>query len=293
MRGITLPNFAVPLLPSPPPNAPYHNVSQALTVLTRQAEGLWEALDALLPGISVEVVPTLDSTNTELMRRVRAGQPYPVLLVALEQTAGKGRRGRQWVSVPGASLTLSLGLPLAPQNWSGLSLVVGVSLAEALHPQVQLKWPNDLWWQGRKLGGILVETASIGPQRYAVIGLGLNVQAPTSLPPSHTTDSQALAPVPPAGLQELDTTCASRDAGEWLTALAPTLLRDVLQFQQQGLAPFLSRFATRDALLGVAVQLSDGQSGTAAGIGPDGALWLDTAQGRVAVTSAEVSVRPC
>ena len=281
-------------LPSTPTHTVGHDAPQsALRALTRQAEGLWQALDALLPGISVEVVPTLDSTNTELMRRARAGQPYPVLLVALEQTAGKGRRGRQWVSAPGASLTLSLGLPLAPQDWSGLSLAVGVSVAEALHPQVQLKWPNDLWWQGRKLGGILVETASIGPQRYAVIGLGLNVQAPASLPPAAAIDGQLPAPVPPAGLQELDATCAQRDAGEWLAALAPTLLRDVLRFERDGLAPFLPRFATRDALRGVAVQLSDGQSGTAAGIGPDGALWLDTAQGRVAVTSAEVSVRPC
>lgn len=283
----------MPLSPSIPPNTTDHGASTALHALTRQAEGLWQTLDTLCPGISVEVVPTLDSTNTELMRRARAGQPYPVLLVAVQQTAGKGRRGRQWVSAPGDSLTFSLGLPLVPQDWSGLSLAVGVSLAEALHPQVQLKWPNDLWWQGRKLGGILVETASIGAERYAVIGVGLNVHAPSSLPDAEPTDTPLPSPVPPAGLRELDGTCAAHDAGAWLAALAPALLRDVLLFEQQGLAPFVSRFAARDALRGLAVQLSDGQNGTAAGIGPDGTLWLETVQGRVPVTSAEVSVRPC
>ena len=298
VHGITLSKKLSVVPPSPP--TPPHTIGHiapptALHALTRQAEGLWQTLDALRPGISVEVVPTLDSTNTELMRRARAGQPYPVLLVAAEQTAGKGRRGRQWVSTPGDSLTFSLGLPLVPQDWSGLSLAVGVSLAETLHPQVQLKWPNDLWWQGRKLGGILVETASIGAERYAVIGVGLNVQAPSSLP-WHTgepIDTTLPNPVPPAGLRELGGTCATHDTGAWLAALAPALLRDVLLFEQQGLAPFVPRFAARDALRGLAVQLSDGQSGTAVGIGPDGTLWLETAQGRIPVTSAEVSVRPC
>ena len=106
-----------------------------------------------------------------------------VLLVAEAQTAGRGRLGRSWASQPGVSLTFSLGLPLAPADWSGLSLVVGVSVAQSLHPQLQLKWPNDVWLQDRKLGGILIETATTkattpgpaGPGRQVVIGVGLNL----------------------------------------------------------------------------------------------------------------------
>jgi BirA family biotin operon repressor/biotin-[acetyl-CoA-carboxylase] ligase len=87
----------------------------------------------VLPGFTVEVLPEIDSTNTELMRRARTGQTEPVLLVAERQTAGRGRLGRPWASDVGASLTFSLGLPLAPTDWSGLSLAVGVALAESLH----------------------------------------------------------------------------------------------------------------------------------------------------------------
>ena len=85
------------------------------------AEAVWEAVAPLLPGFTVEVLPSIDSTNTELMRRARAGQCEPTLLVAEQQTAGRGRLGRVWQSDAGASLMMSLGLPLAPADWSGLS----------------------------------------------------------------------------------------------------------------------------------------------------------------------------
>ena len=123
------------------------------------AESIWEQVSPLLPGFTVEVLPEIDSTNTELMRRARAGQTEPTLLVAERQTAGRGRMGRPWQSAVGDSLTFSLGLPLAPKDWSGLSLAVGLSVAESLHAEICLKWPNDLWWQERKLAGILIETA--------------------------------------------------------------------------------------------------------------------------------------
>jgi len=273
----------------PPSDGP----SAALRALTRQAEGLWQAVSPRLPDFSVEVLPSIDSTNTELMRRARAGEPGACLLVALDQTAGRGRRGKGWTSRPGASLTFSLGLPLAPADWSGLSLAVGVSLAESLDPGVCLKWPNDLWWQGRKLGGILVETASRGTQRYAVIGIGLNIETPV-LPPAATVpldgEAHALPPVPPVGLADIR---PGRDAGEWLAAVVPALVRDLLDFERQGFGAFAERFAARDALQGLALRLSDGREGQAAGVGPDGALRLRTAKGVEDITSAEVSVRPC
>ncbi len=264
----------------------------ALRALTRQAEGLWQDIYPLWPGFSVEVLPTIDSTNSELMRRARAGQREPTLLVALEQSAGRGRRGKSWQSRPGASLTFSLGLPYRPADWSGLSLAVGVSLAESLHPDVRLKWPNDLWLQGRKLGGILVEVAVSGDRRHAVIGVGLNVELPELLPAPPGVDEAAvvaLPPVPPAALQELE---PGRDAGEWLAVVVPALARDLQQFEQGGFAAFAARFAARDALAGLELRLSDGLQGVGAGVGPDGALRLRTVNGLVDVTSAEVSVRP-
>lgn len=264
--------------------------------LTRQAEGLWQTIAPLCPGFTVEVLPTLDSTNAELMRRARAGEHAPVLLVALEQTAGRGRRGRTWYSQPGDALTFSLGLPLSPRDWSGLSLVVGLSLAEQLHPELRLKWPNDLWWQGRKLGGILVETASVGAQRYAVLGVGINLVTPMADWPAAQPLAEAAVALPsaaPVGLQDLPGPAAQRDAGECLAAIVPALVRDVQAFAQQGFAPFVPRYAQRDVLLDQPVWASDGQTGTGAGVGPDGALRLRTAQGEVTINSAEVSVRPC
>jgi BirA family biotin operon repressor/biotin-[acetyl-CoA-carboxylase] ligase len=149
------------------------------------------ALAPLLPQLRIEIVAEIDSTNTELMRRARAGDTAPVLLVAERQSAGRGRLGRPWESAGGGtdaaakaasptdpasrrgtgpdpqaiSLTFSLGLPFAPRDWSGLSLAVGASVADSLDPDgaagVRVKWPNDLWLSDdRKLAGILIETAS-------------------------------------------------------------------------------------------------------------------------------------
>jgi BirA family biotin operon repressor/biotin-[acetyl-CoA-carboxylase] ligase len=254
--------------------------------LNHHAERVWEAMAPGLPGFSVEVLTEIDSTNTELMRRARAGLLSPTLLVALSQTAGRGRRGKAWVSAPGDSLTFSLGLPLAPADWSGLSLAVGVSLADSLHPEVRLKWPNDLWWRGRKLGGILVETGTQGNGRCAVVGVGLNLATPVlpELPPAE------MPPVPPAGLREC---LPDLDAGALLLRVLPTLVRDLQAFEALGFDAFAQRFAQRDALSGQAVRTSDGLEGTACGVGTDGCLRVLTADGMRDVSSAEVSVRPC
>jgi BirA family transcriptional regulator, biotin operon repressor / biotin---[acetyl-CoA-carboxylase] ligase len=247
------------------------------------AEAVWEAVAPLLPGFTVEVLPEIGSTNTELVRRARAGRMEPVLLVAEQQTAGRGRLGRGWASKAGESLTFSLGLLLAPADWSGLSLAVGVALAESLHPRVQLKWPNDLWLADRKLAGILIETASFGEggqaQRYAVVGVGINI-APR--------DAAGLS-TPPAWLQEV---LPDVDAGGALLRIAAPLVQTILAFQTFGYAPFQARFNARDALRDRAVTLSDGTTGTAHGTSEAGALLVHTARGMSAVTSSEVSVRP-
>ena len=193
---------------------------------------------------------------------------------------------------------------MAPRDWSGLSLAVGVSVAESLQPtlpplepgqlpRIGLKWPNDLWLSGdRKLGGILVETASfVAPQaaqpatthgtaaRYVVVGIGINV-----LPRSGEGMS-----MPPGCLQDVE---PGLDAPAALLRIVPPLVAMLQGFEACGFAPVQPRFAARDVLQGRPVTLSDGQTGTAHGVGEDGALLVHTAQGMQAVTSAEISVRP-
>ena len=266
-----------------------------MSELLAHVEAVWQSVVPDLPGFTVEVLPSIDSTSSELMRRARAGLMEPVLLAADEQTAGRGRLGKGWHSKAGQSLTFSLALPLAPADWSGLSLAVGVSLAESLHTDVRLKWPNDLWLQERKLGGILVETAGIGdnptPQRTVVVGVGINIARPETAVVNTLTGAQpAMPPVAPAGLAEV---LVGITAGEVLARVAPALVRDVQRFEREGFAPFAARFAARDALSGRAVRLSDGVEGTAGGVSHQGALRVLTPQGLREVTSAEVSVRPC
>ncbi len=245
------------------------------------AEAIWEAVAPALPGFTVEVLPQLDSTNTELMRRARAGRLEPVLLVAEEQTAGRGRLGRPWSSGarPGDVLMFSLGLPLQMADWSGLSLAVGLSVVQSLHPDLQLKWPNDVWLADRKLAGILIETTQIHDARYAVIGVGINITP---------RDGAGLA-TPPAWLQEL---VPDMTAPQALQRVAAALVGDVQRFEAQGWGPFQPAYAARDALAGREVILSDGTTGQARGVDGSGALLVHTSGGLKKISSAEVSVRP-
>jgi BirA family transcriptional regulator, biotin operon repressor / biotin---[acetyl-CoA-carboxylase] ligase len=268
---------------------PGHDAREEVNQMNWPAETIWQQVMALglpsLASFSVEILPEIDSTNTELMRRARAGRTEPTLLVAEQQTAGRGRMGRGWLSSPGDSLTFSLGITLAPASWEGLSLAVGVSVAESLPGDIQLKWPNDLWWQDRKLAGILIETASLpqnarAPERFAVIGIGINI-APR---PANPDLRHA-----PAWLQEFQPASRPQTA---LEQLFVRLLGDLLLFEREGFAAFSSRFAARNALRGRQVTLSDGQQGRSQGVDASGALLVHTSQGLQRVASQEVSVRP-
>jgi BirA family biotin operon repressor/biotin-[acetyl-CoA-carboxylase] ligase len=291
------------------------------------AEALWQELDALLPGLSVEVVASADSTNTQLLERARlssgwrnapattpgqldatpAGHdlptPYgrrnddtrPCLLVAETQTSGRGRQGRQWHSAAGLSLTFSLALPLHPPAWSGLSLAVGVALADALDPQagdaaprIGLKWPNDLWLmdgpgRGRKLGGVLIETVAVGGRRMAVIGVGLNVQP----------QPQPQAPEFGSGYAWVRELWPDIDAPQTLRRVAAPLARSLKRFERECLAPFRAAYTRRDLLLGrpVTTTFPGVPEGVAEGIDEQGALRV-RAQGLHTLVSGEVSVRP-
>ena len=286
------------------------------------ADALWRRLEPLLPGLCVEVLARAESTNTVLLERARAmngrrdapitrpgdldalrvdertphgrrsADVQPCLLVAEEQTRGRGRLGRGWIANAGASLTFSLALPLAPEEWSGLSLAVGLALAEALDPMVQpgapprigLKWPNDLWLidgpgRGRKLGGILIETVSVGQRRMCVLGVGLNV-----LPQAHEGLTHGYA-----CLQELDPRASAPAA---LACVAEPLVRAVLQFQAVGFAPLVAAYTRRDLLLGqpVSTTQADVPEGVAEGVDEHGALRV-RCDGVHRIVSGEVSVR--
>ena len=284
-----------------------------------RAEELWLQLRDLLPGLSVEVVERCLSTNTTLLERARvevrpepdnpdvlvqrsvesaafgrrAADAQPCLLVAEHQTGGRGRMGRGWSSAPGASLTFSLSLPIAREDWSGLSLAVGVALADALDPQTAagaaprlgLKWPNDLWLmdapaRGRKLGGVLIETVSAGRVRLAVIGIGLNVR------PLDEVDAGSGF----ACMQEID---ARADAPAVLHRVALPLARALRRFEAEGFAAFVADYARRDLLAGHTVRTTQQgvSEGIARGVDASGALQLQTSAGLVAIHSGEVSVR--
>ena len=267
------------------------------------AEDIWQSCVPLLPALTVEVLKEVDSTNSELMRRARAGQINPVLLVAESQTAGRGRLGRQWHAQAGDALTFSLGLMLHPADWSGLSLAVGLSVVESLDPQgalgLGLKWPNDIWvlhtpkhWT--KLAGILIETATTQKdERYCVIGVGINIAKP---------NAQDLS-IPGIGLRDLSEEAAAKTsateavfapptAPQALALIARPLLAAVLAFESKGFAPSQAAFQQRDVLRDMPVTLSDGRQGVARGVDNTGVLRVETPQGMQLINSAEVRVRP-
>ena len=271
-------------------------VSLIKTPIRWPLEAVWQAVEPGLAGFNCEVLPTIDSTNSELMRRFKAGQLEPTLLVAEQQTAGRGRLGRQWHGQRSDSLMFSLGLPLAPNSWSGLSLAIGVSLAESLDAantqsqRIALKWPNDLWLVSetteRKLGGILVETATFEGQRYVVVGVGINVRAVKSA----DLANEVPAGIAPGHLQDLH---SGADVASTLQLMVLPLVQCLKAFEKSGFAPFQARFAERDVLAGRNIKLSDGTRGQAQGVTLAGALLVHTSAGMKEIISSEVSVRPC
>ena len=278
---------------------------------------LARALRPLGEDARVVVHAQEDSTNATLLQWGRDGERRPCLLVAEHQRAGRGRAGRAWQSAPGDSLTFSLGLPYQPADWSGLSLAVGLALAEALdppgtsgvtpgraaeRPRLMLKWPNDLWLverpgaqgrregaeavgeaaTGRKLGGILIETCGQPGARWCVVGVGLNIRP-------HRFEGLDTGY---ACLQELD---AQAQTSETLLRVAGPLSAALARFAREGFPPLQQAYASRDLLRGheVGTGGSTPVNGLALGVDASGALRVRGADGAEhAVVAGEVSVRP-
>ena len=232
----------------------------------------------LAAQVHLQVMQDTASTQADAL-----AQPAPTqgcaVFVAERQSAGQGRRGRRWISPPGAGIACSLSrrFARAPSGMAGLSLAVGVALAEGLHalgyPQVRLKWPNDLLVEGRKLGGILVNLRAEGEACTAVIGFGINVRIPA--------EDAAAIDQPWCDLASLGDP-PSRNV--LLAAVLAQLLPVLDAFDAEGLAPMLARWQPLDALVGQTVQLTEGDTrhvGLCLGIADDGALRLRCADGSV------------
>lgn len=254
---------------------------------------LLKARLGLLAGrFDVDALDECDSTSSELARRAEKGAPAGTVVVADRQTAGRGRRGRAWLSAPEASLTFSLLWRFSgpPGRLSGLSLAVGVALARALENLgargVRLKWPNDVLLERdgdfAKLAGILVELASDRRGTQAIIGIGLNLQAP-----------DADLPQPAAGLAQALTHLPDRPVV--LGAILVALVEVLDAFAVDGFSGLESEWGRRNAWQGLPVQIlaDDAQPlvGTCLGADDDGALLLETAAGVQRILSGDLSLR--
>jgi BirA family biotin operon repressor/biotin-[acetyl-CoA-carboxylase] ligase len=253
-------------------------------------------LPALAPATRHELAELHCLFETDSTQRLALSVTTPAQACAVwlaeRQTAGQGRRGRSWASPLAAHLYLSVArrFELGFAALSGLSLAVGVVLAEALQAQgfadIGVKWPNDLQVQGRKLGGILIELRgeAMGPCE-AVIGIGLNVRMPAAAAAQIEQPWCDLAGLAP-------TRALSRQAV--LVAVLDALLPALARFEREGLAPFAARWPRFDALAQRHVRLQEGTrtiEGVAVGIADDGALRLRTSAGERRFHGGEVTVR--
>lgn len=267
-----------------------YRLSQALSLLDPARIAHHLARDAR--RFSLELVDSVDSTNTLLMRRATAGAPGGSVVVCEHQSAGRGRLGRTWHTSVGGALTFSYLWRSASGAGAlvGLSLAAGVALARVFErlgvAGATLKWPNDLVWRGAKLAGILIEMQgdALGPS-LAVIGIGVNMRV------SVAVRARIDQPV-----TDLETACGRAfDRNEVLARLLLELDRVLEAFEREGFGALAGEWQQRHAYQGRCVRLvlPDGgvHSGVARGVAADGALLLETATLLKRFHAGEVSLR--
>jgi BirA family biotin operon repressor/biotin-[acetyl-CoA-carboxylase] ligase len=250
-----------------------------------------------MPLAGVEVLFEIDSTNTYLYDAPTPLPGHPRLAFAEIQSAGRGRRGRSWLAPFGSGLTFSLAWTFAetPAGLPALGLAMGVAVAEALRDfgvgEVRLKWPNDIVWRQRKLGGLLLQLRSeSGGAACVVAGLGLNL----ALPAEARARIAGEGALPVADLAEA---MAGRPVGRNALAgtLAAAMLAALEEFGRCGFASFASRWAALDALAGARVRVEQGAEivdGDACGTDAEGALLIRVAGQVRRFHSGDVSLRP-
>jgi BirA family biotin operon repressor/biotin-[acetyl-CoA-carboxylase] ligase len=267
-----------------------YRLARPVEFLDVDAVRRWLAQDAA--RFAIEVLDVAGSTNTELLQRAGQGAAAGSVVAAECQTHGRGRRGRAWHSGIGDALTFSLlwRFEQGVGHLAGLSLAIGVALVRALRSmgagEVQLKWPNDVLWQGAKLAGVLIEVQGEmqGPSA-AVIGIGLNMSLAES--------ARQRIDQPAADLHSACGTMVERNR------VLAVLLREAAQilggFARDGFAPLRDEWQRYHVHQERAVVLvmPDGRRirGAAAGVTDDGALLLRTAAGVRHFHSGELSLR--
>jgi BirA family transcriptional regulator, biotin operon repressor / biotin---[acetyl-CoA-carboxylase] ligase len=243
------------------------------------------------PDILVQSIT--DSTNSQLMQKVSDGAPVQpgYALVAEAQTAGRGRRGRSWYSPFAASLYFSLywRLEQGVQAAMGLSLVVAIALVRLLKQQYQLsatvKWPNDVYVDGKKLAGILVELAG---QAHAacdvVIGIGMNISLP----------QQASSHIDQHYIDLSEAIGAEVDRNQLVVELQHQLVCLLADFSQYGFGSFAAEFNLHNHYQHKSVRLSGNTevSGICVGVDKQGGLLIKTAYGLQTYFGGELSLRP-
>lgn len=249
--------------------------------------GLSPAAKRLLSALYVE--QQINSTNTLLADKARRGDTSGAVCVAEQQTAGRGRLGRQWVSPYGRNLTFSVLWEFhnGAAALEGLSLAVGLAVAEALQGMgvagLGLKWPNDVLCEGRKLAGVLLEMQGDAAGRcQVIIGVGLNVNLPDDSP-----IDQAWTDLQRQGYSD-------SNRNQLLAALLNRLLPMLAEFQQDGFVEFKDRWLAFDALGDEPAELRRGDeivAGTCRGVAANGALRFETDRGIELISGGEVSLR--
>jgi biotin-[acetyl-CoA-carboxylase] ligase BirA-like protein len=237
-----------------------------------------------IPGVEIRRVASCRSTNSVLLEERAA---FPVALIAREQTAGRGRRGRRWHSAPGEGVTFSfarrIGRP--PRELAALSLAAGIAATRALRAhgvvRAALKWPNDLVVGDAKLGGILVETRAAGRHTLAVFGFGINGRG-----------AGALAKRLRRRVACVEDFASSFDADSLIEGIITALVATTDVFEEHGFDALKTEWEAMHAHAGqrLRVRLADGRSitGIAAGLADDGALSLLTRAGPRAIRSGRV-----
>lgn len=277
------------------------------------AQDLVGRLRLSAPALAVEFQDECDSTNSYLLERLEAS-PTGRVLVCEHQRAGRGRRGRKWTSGIGSSLTFSLvwRFNCGTAALAGLSLAVAVAVAQALESLrlsgISLKWPNDLLFAERKLGGILIEVNG-DPQgaSAAVIGVGLNVRLPAALVDeierpvtdlatvAASVGSQGTSARNAAGPSAAESGALAVARTDLLAAVLTHLAAALARYEREGFAAFRDGWLARHAHAGrrVAIMLGERKlsEGEAVGVAEDGALLLRSARGVERVHSGEVSLR--
>jgi BirA family biotin operon repressor/biotin-[acetyl-CoA-carboxylase] ligase len=255
------------------------------------------AASGRMSPVDVEVLFEIDSTNTYLYEAATPPPGHPRVAFAEIQSAGRGRRGRSWLAPFGSGLTFSLAWTFAetPAGMPALGLAMGVAVAETLRDlgarEVRLKWPNDIVWRQRKLGGLLLQLRSeSGGPASVVAGLGLNL----SLPAEARARLAGEAALPVADLTEA---MAGNAVGRNALAgtLAAAMLAALEEFGRCGFSTFASRWTALDALAGARVRIEQGSQvleGEACGTDAEGALLVEVAGQVRRFHSGDVSLRP-